>query len=1094
MSTTDNAGVFRIGTDTLTVALNQSGYQTVFDIASESISEFSKNNQELSSSDVKEVHRLAVQRSENLVQLFKAWQLHNDPIVRNIQKLSSHIGVKGMQAALKRSLGGGSDFEDLFPERSLEGYAEAASIQSLFSPGRYVTVLYKIARQLHPVDNKLHIDNRRPDLQSLLLTTDNMNKEISSLDMLLHVLQSGDADKLTDLKDTYYPMTLPYDDDLTKINAACEVRSSNLLGIWDVLLDTQRNAIVRDSNTVRQVDKSTSQKQDNYDEPLFLTGEEFYLESNGERLFFANKMETGSSLSVHITIGRPSALDVAPAKFQLVYYKGVGETGQYFLRVADNVSVGGKLLTNCYLTSDNGEHTNTNGPYCLMLNKGNNTIPLATHLPVQIERVTDTSIRIFIPQRGYVGKGKTIGNSWENPLALNIDWAEALTFTLRKNETGNETIPPNDLMPPVADITPSPQTRESLSLTPNSFQLLVRPNPTVEDIANHYNIKTSTSRAAEVVNTLNIVDDFCLKTGLSFNQLLELTMQKDYQNRDNEYKSRFVKFGNNTNVPVSAYGAVFLTGKEETPLWVKQYDKTGNPIDIPVLNFTEDNVVTLAGGAEKLVRLAKNTGLSFEQLDWLITNASQAVLEHGGEIILDRQVLEVIAEFTRLNKKYGITSDMFVAYIGEVNTYAETGKESFYKAIFSTADGATTLPLETSLQFEVEKQGLYETICCGAMGVTADEFFRIGKYCFGNNVKSIKINEVSIAQLYRLGKLPQMFGLRFSELELLWRVMDGGKDTILRTAGANSRSLRMLDIIRRTEAFLDWMDTHQLDIVSLQAMVTDQYNGTATPELYNFLEKVYQSMGNIAISSKWNEPNSSFVEKLCRVLAAGFNLKVNVMTQVMNWMEKTNPVFTLQNFWNEIQAYFRTEHEDKLNDIEKQGDLLSWCQQMSQYVLLVQWCGLSEQDLVLLIQHPEQVLDGQHTVPVPSLHLLFVLPRLKEWQQRVQVSGDEAMRYFDQVNSQTITSETAIQILAHIHGWNEEYTASMSDYLLGVNQHPKNFEQLYTLESWINLGNQLKVGSRTLGELVDMATEDKIAENIELIASVARSLMASVQV
>jgi len=47
-------------------------------------------------------------------------------------------------------------------------------------------------------------------------------------------------------------------------------------------------------------------------------------------------------------------------------------------------------------------------------------------------------------------------------LALNLDWAEALTFTLRKNETGNETIPPNDLMPPVADITPSPQTRESL--------------------------------------------------------------------------------------------------------------------------------------------------------------------------------------------------------------------------------------------------------------------------------------------------------------------------------------------------------------------------------------------------------------------------------------------------------------------------------------------------------------------------------------------------------------------------------------------------------------------------------------------------------
>ncbi|MEB9898121.1 toxin, partial [Bacillus cereus] len=163
-------------------------------------------------------------------------------------------------------------------------------------------------------------------------------------------------------------------------------------------------------------------------------------------------------------------------------------------------------------------------------------------------------------------------------------------------------------------------------MTPNSFRLLVNPEPTAEDIANHYNVTPALTRApADLAAVLNDVDDFCLKTGLSFNELLDLTMQKDYESIGSEYKSRFVKFGGEANVPVSTYGAAFLTGTEETPLWVKQYNSAGAPIDTPVLNFTADNVVAMAGRAEKLVRLVRSTGLSFEQLDWLITNASRAV-------------------------------------------------------------------------------------------------------------------------------------------------------------------------------------------------------------------------------------------------------------------------------------------------------------------------------------------------------------------------------------------------------------------------------------------------------------------------------------
>ncbi|WP_346763291.1 DUF7594 domain-containing protein [Bacillus thuringiensis] len=1252
MSTTENTiDIFQIGTDKLTATLNQSGYKTVFDIASESFLEFEENNPEIPSSDAKEIYKLAVKRTENLRILYKAWQLHNDPIVKSIPKLSSNTGTQGMRTALKRSLGGGTNFEDLFPERSPEGYAESTSIQSLFSPGRYLTVLYKIAQQLHNPENKLHIDNRRPDLKSLILSEDNMNTEVSSLDILLDVLQPDGSSTLESLKDTYYPMTLPYDDDLTQINAVAESHSTNLLGIWDTLLDTQRSCILQDMYATSRISKKRRVSPPKISKSSgLIVGEEFYLEAKGKRLYFANVMKTDSSISVHITLGKPQAAAVVSAKFKLIY--DIKSSG-YYLRVADGVLIDEIPFKSCFLTNDNGEHTGTKGPYCLMKDPG-------YHLPVQIERLTDTSIRIFVPQNGYLGLGETVASHWENPLALNLNLNEALSFTLKKNETGDETISVSEVIPPVADTTPSPLTRELISLTPNSFRLLVNPDPSVEDITNHYNIKNKKNLdSADLAAILNNIDNFCQKTSLNFNELLQLTMQKDYQIKSNEYKSRFLKFGSTENVPVSTYGAVFLTGTEKQPLWIKQYsdkelkseadayihisfananygsktqlyvdtsiydgesriesyikfnlssdlgvvqratiyltiagggndfaihqaqlvsDNSWNESEIiwnnrplggtviatwevperytdvkidvtqqvndalaigqnqlslvisaihednptqmmevyyaskehdiepyrprlelvkvngfTTLNLTEENVVALAGRAEKLVRLAKSAGLSFEQLDWLITNASKAVLEHGREIILDSQVLKAIAEFKKLNKCYGITSDMFTAFIGEINTYAEEGKQSFYQDAFSNIDGTTTIPLGASLQFAIDKQGLYESICCGAMGVTADEFARIGAYCFGDTTQQITVDETSIAQLYRLGKIPQMLGLSFGEAELLWKTMASGEDTLLCTIGTNPRSLHTLDIIRQTEVFLQWMDAHQLDVVSLHAMVTNQYSGTATPELYNFLAKVYHSTNSVTHVSRLNEQNNLPMEKMYRAFATEFHLKVNVMTKIVNWVDKTNPEFTSKDFWDKLQYYFSISYEDQLTALEEQIDLLKWCQQLSQYVLIARWCGLNEQELTMLIEHPEQLLDGYNTVPKPSLHLLLVLSRLKEWEQRVQVSCDEALRYFAQINPENINPDAAVKLLAHIHGWNEGDTTSMNNYLFGAGSYPKNFEQVFTLESWFNLGKQLNVGSRTLGELVELTEENETAERTDLITSVAQSLMASVQ-
>lgn len=900
-----NPIIYQLGSETMTKLLHKAGYDDIFHITSEGLTEFIKKNSTMPESDIKQIYESAKDRVENLQMLVMAWQLHNDPVTKNIKKLNADTGLKDLQQALERSLGSGADFNDLFPERSRQGYAELTSIQSLFSPGRYLAVLYKIAKQLIPANSNLNIDSRRPDLQSLTLSTANMNKEVSSLDILLDVLQANSSTTKVSLKDVYHPLTLPYDDHLVQINAVTESQGTSLFNIWDALLDTEK--------------------------------------------------ETFKSFNI-------------------------------FQSGRSNISE------------------------------------------------EDTFIQEIVPT---VTKGST---------------------------------------------KPNPVTRERLGLTPNSFRLLVNQNTTVQELAKHFGI--SSNNATDLARQLMPTDTFTRKTGLSINKLIKLTGQDIYSNNSQRW-SRFIKLGSSQNSPVTEYGAKFLNSKELFPLWVNSEQRR--------LNFTASNVVNLGSKVEKLIRLSNSTGLSFEQLDWLIVNASDAMLEHGKEVILDSSVLTAIAEFIRLKDKYHITLDKYVTFFGKANLHAEVGKNSFYKSTFSIVDNSETIPLGSTIRFATSEQGLYESICCGALNVTADEFLRIGAYCFGNNVTTVTVNEETIARLYRLGKIPNMLGLTFTEAEKIWNIMAGGQDTFLRQIGEQSRDLRVLDIIRKTEILLNWMEDHHLDVFTLQAMLTDKFSGTATPELYNFLFKAYESSKGIQSKSSYYNKEVKYIKNLYRVLSTDFNLKTNVMIQVINWLEKTNTEFTFKKYWEKIERFFSIEHEEPLVALEQEENLVIWSQLISQYVLIAQWGGLNEQDLLLIVDNPEQLINGQNEVPKPSLYLLKILSRLKEWQQRVNVSADEAMRYLAQSNNKDMTIEKSIRLLSKIHGWNETFTASMIEYLYRNTRFPKNFEQVFTLERWVNIGEQLKIGSRTLGDLVTMAEENAVAENSNLIVSVAQNLMASVK-
>ncbi|MEK9498005.1 neuraminidase-like domain-containing protein [Photorhabdus sp. P32] len=70
-------------------------------------------------------------------------------------------------------------------------YTAPDAISSMFSPAAYLAELYRQARNLHDENSIYHLDTRRPDLKSLMLSQKNMDTEISTLSLSNNILLAG---------------------------------------------------------------------------------------------------------------------------------------------------------------------------------------------------------------------------------------------------------------------------------------------------------------------------------------------------------------------------------------------------------------------------------------------------------------------------------------------------------------------------------------------------------------------------------------------------------------------------------------------------------------------------------------------------------------------------------------------------------------------------------------------------------------------------------------------------------------------------------------------------------------------------------------
>ncbi|MBS0054147.1 Tc toxin subunit A [Yersinia sp. Marseille-Q3913] len=395
------------------------------------------------------------------------------------------------------------------------------------------------------------------------------------------------------------------------------------------------------------------------------------------------------------------------------------------------------------------------------------------------------------------------------------------------------------------------------------------------------------------------------------------------------------------------------------------------------LNAASSALIKIASDMDdsSVQRLAHATQLDIEQLKWLNKNIITNSNENDKKKL---EVLAIIAEYRRLNQHYGLSVDQYVAIINDINIHAKDNETSFFQQTFS--------PLTTDITLNFIDQKENETILRNKLGITAEELRRIAKYCFGEQSNNVEMNTHKFSQLYRMAFIPYLLGLCFSQAEYLWKLNDKLDSGVMEKI-ATSNALFIVNSIDLLEKNVQWMSEKKLDIAALQAMTTTQYSTAATPELFNFLSNIYQTLGKQVYSDSL-KPN------LYRSLGAGFHLKSNIVEKLVDWLERNDTDFRLEDLWNNISMIFI--EAPSLHQLEVHQPLIIQCHKLSQYVLIAQWAELTDQEITFILS--DEYFDNRAHSSSPDLALLQFLSEFKFWQKNIKTSLSNVLAHIKNSN------------------------------------------------------------------------------------------------
>jgi hypothetical protein len=1118
--------------------MEQYGYVSVFDVVREGRAQVAAQlgtERGISKAQADLFFDQAQARAASLTRLYSQLGARGEPVMRHLGKLE----VAYDAAWMARALGTGANYEDWFKPPDGTQYAHPDSIGSLFSPGSYLTTLYRVAKTLHPPTSGLQLDARRPDLKALKLTDTHLKQELSTLELTLEALEAGvDAaftdDKSTDtrLHEAIYPMTLPYNHAFEQIRQGLAIKKTSIAQLWATLGDHQGAALVRASDLTAWKSKlnaavvqdvlgvnpqlytmltesyvgyirageylgfnNTGEIQDEgkLRQALKLPDEQIlealgtgpYFEDGIAYLASHNKLAVEEVESGTYTV-EPDGLTldvstpIAPgeAKATSIGAEERPDTKKLQLRFQSSVTVGG-----------NEDYQNYRWWSLPMLRLASDSVELERSTPAshpqgrEIVVLTDIAGATVPPQGTRIELKVGIGDS--------VEVTDSGTLIVHRSPGATHTAIAEGLV-----IEPSPQGVLQLR-----FRSTVQTNGQNIDgytwsLVTHSiegdgglvaaSRATAAPHTTEMALSLGWSDADIPSTGRAFD------LRLSWPGGTDTFRLHVYRELQRLVIPEN-YGARYLNGwvssnpeADTHPFYWYIGPQVGHPTPRPQNNPANSLLYHRHGQPydrlNRVVRLKQKLPLSFEELDWLISGSATAITDYPLT-----QTLQALSVYLPLRERFGLSVDAFVACIGPINTHHRPEVLSLFGERF----GKLAAWLGQSVDFGVTPNPASLAIraaLCQGLRIDDGVLCLLAAYlpdmpAQGEPVLP-ELTLDHVAALFRLVEIPRLWGMSVLEGLSLWELL-GAPSAIARALAQPRPTWQALDTIVRTGHLVDWMQEESLETLPLLLMTTRRYGLVATPELQRFIENIRSTLGETTPEGG----GEALTALLCRHIGGELGLKANLAMAMVHWLDAVagsmndhlGDDYTVLSFWRDIQA-LPAPDVLTLRDLETPVRHIIYAHLLHQFAQVCQWAQLAEQDLALLLPPPGGIsaLTGETTAPTLTLPLLVQLSRYRHWQHQLIGPVAEARRYLARAATGELTNfEEAVKELAALHGWEPELTRQG----LGRVDMPRHFVDLHKLVVRMQWSARLDLAPADLALIEEIAGATPTQADLELIAA-----------
>ncbi len=370
-------------------------------------------------------------------------------------------------------------------------------------------------------------------------------------------------------------------------------------------------------------------------------------------------------------------------------------------------------------------------------------------------------------------------------------------------------------------------------------------------------------------DNLNQLPAFTQATDLPTEQVLELLCAAGLGAQNSSVVA-------SANVPQAIptpyhYGAVFIHGGKLPGLALRQ-SNSSDPISIDGLQTgTGSSSVVLYDRYDRinrLVRLQRQTGLAFAQLDTLLVAAMHAEGQNNPALNMNTHTVRTLGFYQTWNAAYGLSAQELSAVLYQLSPYATGTAVPQFDRLFNPRGNAaqTALQLDNLAFSYTATEGVDAVTVrqlCAGLNFSETEFLLVAEQV--NNAQKLVKNSLVrslpvVSALYRFSTVAKRLKLRVTDMLALLQLMPRGRQLLMQLAGipqlaelddkGQAKTADLLNDLQALAQLLDWLKGQQLTVADLWILLAPPPSVIApSPREVALVNDINGHLGNIRLDA-----------------------------------------------------------------------------------------------------------------------------------------------------------------------------------------------------------------------------------------------------